>query len=80
MGVAGKNFSLMEGFTRFVSNNAREIAFILLEGAGRKGGAHSVSRHRAEDKDIARGEHGVKGNKETFPHNPKAMEIEFPKN
>jgi len=40
------------------SNNGIEFCFILLEGAGRKGGAYSVSSSQAEDKDIANGEKG----------------------
>ncbi len=40
-----------------------------------KGGAHSVASSQAEDRDIAEGEKGSKGNMETFPQESNGNEI-----
>lgn len=40
-----------------------------------KGGAHSVTSSQAEDRDIAEGEKGSKGNMETFPQESNGNEI-----
>jgi hypothetical protein len=57
-GGSRKKLLPMGGFTCLTSNNGIEFCFILLEGAGRKGGAYSVSSSQAEDKDIANGNKG----------------------